>query len=353
MCMEPVKLLVLALSTASGAFLRTSCISVRDGARASACYTIPAPRRGGTAVAIFWSPFCYLPEYLPPHVMTIHECYEIESYYRGLLMPFVTVPLSVAGFLFVARFMLEPGFMQDDADPKAEAHARALRHDKFISQLYSSGDPDQLALANRLVYEFVFKSKMLETNLEQYAQALVDVRTTVDDLGYETMESLEGLSAEQVGAIADQLKMKPDDKRRFVEAFAPDAYKDVLRVLEARQLQLIRPIAQPGQSDREVFARELEYRVRLGNSLKRLGRPLCANSCDIEWLRKRGEPLAAKLMQMPAEEESKCYLDLNEEIFEWAGLKEELFRFKDSRAKVPLGSVIAALERSYSRGGAA
>lgn len=352
MCVGPVKVLVLALSTASAAFLRTSRTSVHD-ARTSVCHTMPAPRRGGTTVAIFWSPFCYLPEYLPPHVMTIHECYEIDSYYRGLLMPFVTVPLSVAGFLFAARFMLEPGFMQDDADPKAEAHARALRHDAFISHMYGSGDPDQVALANRLVYEFVFKSKMLENNLEQYAQALVDVRTTVDDLGYATMEPMEGLSAEQVGAIADHLKMKPRDKRRFVDAFAPDAYKDVLRVLEARQLQLIRPIAQPGQSDREVFARELEYRVRLGNSLKRLGRPLCANSCDIEWLRERGEPLAAKLMQMPSEEESERYLDLNEEIFEWAGLKEELFRFKESRAKVRLGSVIAALERSYSRGGAA
>ena len=72
-----------------------------------------------------------------------------------------------------------------------------------------------------------------------------------------------------------------------------------------------------------------------------------------EWLREQGEPLAAKLMQVRADEESERYLDLNEEIFEWAGLKEELFRFKESRAKVPLGSVIAALERSYSRGSAA
>ena len=115
MCVGPVKVLVLALSTASGAFLRTSGISVRDGACASACYTMPAPRRGGTAVPIveeiFWSPFCYLPQYLPPHVMTTHECYEMELYYRGLLMPFVTVPLSVAGCLCVARCMLEPGFM--------------------------------------------------------------------------------------------------------------------------------------------------------------------------------------------------------------------------------------------------
>eukprot|EP00964_Phaeocystis_antarctica_P046182 scaffold26650_cov63-Phaeocystis_antarctica.AAC.4 len=87
---------------------------------------MPAPRRGGTAVAIFWSPFCYLPEYLPPHVMTVHECYEVESYYRGLLMPFVMVPLSVAGFLFVgARFMLEPGFMRTTPTPRPR-RTRAL-----------------------------------------------------------------------------------------------------------------------------------------------------------------------------------------------------------------------------------
>ena len=209
MCMGPVKLLVLALSTASGAFLRTSCISVRDGARASACYTIPAPRRGGTAVAIFWSPFCYLPEYLPPHVMTIHECYEIESTYRGLLMPFVTVPLSLVGCQMVARWMQGNVDPIETQEPTAEVHARALRHAMFIIQLHRSGDLDQLASA----YEFVFKD----------------------------------LSAEQVGAIADQIQMKPGDKKRFVDGFASESYYDVLRALDAsgQELQLrTQPIAQ-------------------------------------------------------------------------------------------------------------
>ena len=171
MCVGPVKVLVLALSTASGAFLRTSRISVRDGARGSACYTMPAPRRGGTAVAvleeIFWSPFCYLPQYLPPHVMTTHECYEIESYYRGLLMHFVTVPLSLVGCQMVARWMQGDVDPIETQEPKAEVHARALRHAMFIIQLHRSGDPDQLATA----YELVFKD----------------------------------FSAEQVGAIADRL----------------------------------------------------------------------------------------------------------------------------------------------------
>ena len=212
MCMGPVKLLVLALSTARGAFLRTSCISVHD-ARTSACYTMPAPRRGGTAVAIFWSPFCYLPEYLPPHVMTIHECYEIESYYRGLLMPFVMgvngALLSLVGCQMVARWMQGNVDPIETQEPKAEAHARALRHAAFIIQLHCSGDPNQLASA----YEFVFKD----------------------------------LSAEQVGAIADQIQMKPGDKKRFVDGFASESYYDVLRALDAsgQELQLrTQPIAQ-------------------------------------------------------------------------------------------------------------
>eukprot|EP00964_Phaeocystis_antarctica_P124521 scaffold88155_cov56-Phaeocystis_antarctica.AAC.2 len=94
-------------------------------------------------------------------------------------------------------------------EPKAEADARALRHATFIIQLHRSGDPDQLATA----YEFVFKD----------------------------------FSAKQVGAIADQIQMKPDDKKRFVDAFAADAYTDALRALDAsgQELQLqIQPIAQ-------------------------------------------------------------------------------------------------------------
>ena len=60
----------------------------------------------------------------------------------------------------------------------------------------------------------VFERKLGELNLEQYAPALVN------DLGYDTVESMEGLSAEQVGAIAYEMGMKPGHKRRFVEAFA-------------------------------------------------------------------------------------------------------------------------------------
>ena len=59
-----------------------------------------------------------------------------------------------------------------------------------------------------------FERKLRELNLEHYASLLVN------DLGYHTMESMEGLSAEQVGAIAYEMGMKPGHKRRFVEAFA-------------------------------------------------------------------------------------------------------------------------------------
>ena len=56
--------------------------------------------------------------------------------------------------------------------------------------------------------------KLEEIGLEQYASALID------DQGYDSMTTLQGLTKEEAGAIADEIKMKPGHKRRFVEGIA-------------------------------------------------------------------------------------------------------------------------------------
>jgi len=53
--------------------------------------------------------------------------------------------------------------------------------------------------------------KLEKLDLEQYASALVD------DQGYDSMASLEGLTREEAGEIADAVKMKPGHKKRFID----------------------------------------------------------------------------------------------------------------------------------------
>ena len=56
--------------------------------------------------------------------------------------------------------------------------------------------------------------KLEEIGLEQYASALID------EQGYDSMATLESLTKEEAGAIADEVKMKPGHKKRFVEGIA-------------------------------------------------------------------------------------------------------------------------------------
>ena len=56
--------------------------------------------------------------------------------------------------------------------------------------------------------------KLEELGLEQYAPALVD------DQGYDSMDSLTGLTREQAGKIADAVKMNPGHKERFINGVA-------------------------------------------------------------------------------------------------------------------------------------
>ena len=54
--------------------------------------------------------------------------------------------------------------------------------------------------------------KLEELGCGQYEAALADQ-------GYDDMASLQGLSKEKAGEIADDVKMKPGHKRRFVDGF--------------------------------------------------------------------------------------------------------------------------------------
>ena len=56
-------------------------------------------------------------------------------------------------------------------------------------------------------------AKLKELALEQYASALFDE-------GYDSMASLQGLTKDEAGEIADGIKMKPGHKRRFVDGIA-------------------------------------------------------------------------------------------------------------------------------------
>ena len=56
--------------------------------------------------------------------------------------------------------------------------------------------------------------KLQKLDLEQYASALVD------EQGYDSLASLEGLTKEQAGEIADAVKMKPGHKKRFIDGIA-------------------------------------------------------------------------------------------------------------------------------------
>ena len=56
-------------------------------------------------------------------------------------------------------------------------------------------------------------TKLKELELEQYASALFDE-------GFDSMASLQGLTKDEAGEIADSIKMKPGHKKRFVDGLA-------------------------------------------------------------------------------------------------------------------------------------
>ena len=56
--------------------------------------------------------------------------------------------------------------------------------------------------------------KLRELNLEQYEQALID------EQGYDSIETLNEMSAEELNQLADDCKMKPGHKKKFCTAFS-------------------------------------------------------------------------------------------------------------------------------------
>lgn len=56
--------------------------------------------------------------------------------------------------------------------------------------------------------------KLEQLNLAQYAPAIID------DQGYDDLDTLKGMSTEELGALADDVGMKPGHKKKFTAAFA-------------------------------------------------------------------------------------------------------------------------------------
>ena len=200
------------------------------------------------------------------------------------------------------------------------------------------------------------KRKLRELDLEQYAPALVN------ELGYNTIESMEGLSPEAVKAIADRIHVKPGHMQRFLGAFPEDAYTGIVMIARARTLRTNTaklPIAAPpldqdtnplglstsasgAAAERDATAREYTQRYR--ESV----RQYVWMASEIDWLSEQGEPRAAELLEMRNNAHRERFFDMLEEILSWAGEQEALFKFKDERADLPLGTS-AALERSWQR----
>ena len=104
--------------------------------------------------------------------------------------------------------------MPTTSSPVAGKLMRGLSTKKKSSWLGGgSSGPEEQANAGTVGKNPVLV-KLEELELEQYAAALMD------DQGYDTMASLQGLARAEAGAIADELKMKPGHKKRFVDGFA-------------------------------------------------------------------------------------------------------------------------------------
>lgn len=225
-------------------------------------------------------------------------------------------------------------------------------HKRRFVEAFAQADEGVAAATTAAAAAAAVKRKLRELHLEQYAPALVN------ELGYDTIESMEGLSAEVVKAIADCIHVKPGHMQRFVGAFSEDAYTRIVMLARGPHHPKL-PIAAPpldqvtnplglitsasgAAAERDATAREYSQRHR------EAARKYMWMHAEIRWLREQGEPRAAELLQMRQHEHHERCFDLKEEILTWAGEKEALFRLKDERADLPLGTS-AALERSWQR----
>ena len=69
--------------------------------------------------------------------------------------------------------------------------------------------------------------KLQELNLKQYEQELID------EQGYDSVETLNEMSPDELSQLADDCKMKPGHKKKFLSAFAKTAEAKDLSVVQA------------------------------------------------------------------------------------------------------------------------
>ena len=171
-------------------------------------------------------------------------CYNIDQTFRGTLM------LGGAAFTVLSgvSWMCWTTFHNEDVrhvtpEPLSDATERArMTRDtaafaKYCERLRASGDPLQIAQANGLAYAYlrptIATARVSRSRFEQLmalrGKMLVSRRlqnlgfgeyapAIVDDLRYEEPAAIEGLSADEVGLIADQVWVEPGRKKRFVES---------------------------------------------------------------------------------------------------------------------------------------
>ena len=124
-----------------------------------------------------------------------------------------------------------------DATERARMTRDTAAFAKYCERLRASGDPLQIAQANGLAYAYlrptIATARVSRSRFEQLmalrGKMLVSRRlqnlgfgeyapAIVDDLRYEEPAAIEGLSADEVGLIADQVWVEPGRKKRFVES---------------------------------------------------------------------------------------------------------------------------------------
>lgn len=208
---------------------------------------LPPTPRGGIAVAVFlppefFSPLCYEPFSPATRAMDTTICYNIDQTFRGTLM------LGGAAFTVLSgvSWMCWATFHNEDVrhvnpEPLSDATERArMTRDtaafEYCERLRASGDPLQIAQANGLAYAYLRPNTTARVSRSRFEQLmalrgkmLVSRRlqnlgfgeyapAIVDDLRYEEPAAIEGLSADEVGLIADQVWVEPGRKKRFVES---------------------------------------------------------------------------------------------------------------------------------------
>ena len=167
------------------------------------------------------------PPPLPPDTALTSEESTIIALASLLAVTLLALAIVVAVFVYKMKKRAQPPVGAIAANPVAAVNVempttsspvagklmRGLSTKKSSWLGAGSSGPEEQANAGTVGKNPVLV-KLEELELEQYAAALMD------DQGYDTIASLQGLARAEAGAIADELKMKPGHKKRFVDGFA-------------------------------------------------------------------------------------------------------------------------------------